>query len=193
MWDSCDENQESGLGGREGASGADLSIYVDRDTDLHGGARSDLSTRAWHPSAQLWNDEHGLCLPGVLSVCSRPTPQPTFGRSTPCATRQSDWCSICLLCGAPECLEREFVVFCLSAAAHFREEHHLCDAPECLERKFVVFGSQQELKQHRLREHGSEMTKQERRAAAAIPLPFQVQLHRGPLGVKQRQGEPPRP
>jgi hypothetical protein len=59
-------------------------------------------------------------------------------------------------------------------AGHFRNEHFACDHPHCLEARFVVFSNEQELKQHRLREHNEQLSRNERRAALQIPVNLTV-------------------
>jgi E3 ubiquitin-protein ligase ZNF598 len=59
-------------------------------------------------------------------------------------------------------------------AGHFRNEHFACDHPHCLEARFVVFANEQELKQHRLREHNEQLSRNERRAALQIPVNLTV-------------------
>lgn len=62
----------------------------------------------------------------------------------------------------------------LCSAGHFRNEHFACDHPHCLEARFVVFANEQELKQHRLREHNEQLSRNERRAALQIPVNLTV-------------------
>ncbi len=59
-------------------------------------------------------------------------------------------------------------------AGHFRNEHFACDHPHCLEARFVVFSNEQELKQHRLREHNEQLSRNERRAALQIAVNLTV-------------------
>ena len=80
--------------------------------------------------------------------------------------------------------ERERVLYTVSSspsdhplswrAGHFRNEHFACDHPHCLEARFVVFSNEQELKQHRLREHNEQLSRNERRAALQIPVNLTV-------------------
>jgi hypothetical protein len=62
----------------------------------------------------------------------------------------------------------------LHHTGHFRNEHFACDHPHCLEARFVVFANEQELKQHRLREHNEQLSRNERRAALQIPVNLTV-------------------
>jgi len=56
--------------------------------------------------------------------------------------------------------------------SHFARSHHRCPHPSCLERKFVVFASDSELRAHALKEHGGNLSKAERRAAATIQIDY---------------------
>ncbi|KAK9858006.1 hypothetical protein WJX84_008852, partial [Apatococcus fuscideae] len=62
---------------------------------------------------------------------------------------------------------------------HFRHEHYMCEHPVCMERKFVVFLTEAEMKQHAAREHGGNMSRQERRQALTIPVNLQFRRDGG--------------
>ncbi len=64
-----------------------------------------------------------------------------------------------------------------AVTGHFRSEHYACDHPKCVEARFVAFATEQDLKQHRLREHNEQLSRNERRAAMQIPVNLNVRLH----------------
>jgi hypothetical protein len=79
-----------------------------------------------------------------------------------------EWCKRCIHCPPPCSHPLSW------RAGHFRNEHFACDHPHCLEARFVVFSNEQELKQHRLREHNEQLSRNERRAALQIPVNLTV-------------------
>jgi hypothetical protein len=56
---------------------------------------------------------------------------------------------------------------------HFRSAHHLCEDPQCLAKRFVVFQTEMDAKRHAAQEHGSSMSKAQRREALTLPVNFQ--------------------
>ena len=78
----------------------------------------------------------------------------------------------CFLCRRARPTEYAYFRDYADLDAHFARSHHRCPHPECLEKKFVVFASDGELRAHALKEHGGNLSKAERRAAATIQLDF---------------------
>lgn len=62
-------------------------------------------------------------------------------------------------------------------AEHFRHEHYLCEDSICRQEHFQVWASEAELQQHRVRVHGDNMSRHEKRQAMRIPLDINVSRH----------------
>ena len=78
----------------------------------------------------------------------------------------------CFLCRRARPTEYAYFRDYADLDSHFARSHHRCPHPECLEKKFVVFASDGELRAHALKEHGGNLSKAERRAAATIQIDF---------------------
>ena len=85
----------------------------------------------------------------------------------------------CFLCRRARPTEYAYFRDYADLDSHFARSHHRCPHPECLEKKFVVFASDGELRAHALKEHGGNLSKAERRAAADSTSP----LRRTPMRV----------
>ena len=65
--------------------------------------------------------------------------------------------------------------YCLVIVAeHFRHEHYLCEDSICKQEHFQVWATEAELQQHRVRVHGDNMSRHEKRQAMRIPLDINV-------------------
>ena len=59
-------------------------------------------------------------------------------------------------------------------AEHFRHEHYLCEDSICRQEHFQVWPTEAELQQHRVKVHGDNMSRHEKRQAMRIPLDINV-------------------
>ncbi|KAL3156593.1 hypothetical protein ABBQ38_000883 [Trebouxia sp. C0009 RCD-2024] len=73
---------------------------------------------------------------------------------------------------------------------HFRHEHYLCEDSICRQEHFQVWATEAELQQHRVRVHGDNMSRHEKRQAMRIPLDINFRRN-DPEAPSSHPGGPP--
>ena len=86
---------------------------------------------------------------------------------------QHTW-PICTKCGCQLVQATRIKCILVLAAEHFRHEHYLCEDSICRQEHFQVWSTEAELQQHRVRVHGDNMSRHEKRQAMRIPLDINV-------------------